>query len=157
MNNLKLFFWGLPFVVFGIYLGCKNVYVYPFFVLFGVIIWAPPLADILSRPFSKLIFPQKYSDSVPPFFGKAVGSAGRGRYEEALLHYEEILIDHPEEVKCYVDMIKICIKHLGDPDRAEKIVLRGLFVLTNDDDKVYLSEMFQNFSQMKENMPNLGI
>ncbi len=92
----------------------------------AAVIFGPLLAEYVATPMGSLFYPTRALDHAPPAYGIAESKVKQGAYEEAMRLYEETAQTHPDELKPYVDMIEIAVKHLRDPQRAGTIYERGL-------------------------------
>jgi tetratricopeptide (TPR) repeat protein len=141
-NLGKSLLWGVPVFILGItWIGYFG---YGLFVLLvGVAIVATGLAGIFASPFSALLFPSRRGASPRPMYSRASAREKNGKYEEAILLYEEILAGNPEEVKPYIEMIRIAIERLDDPSRADNIFRKATSRIRRHEDRDYLERMYR--------------
>lgn len=112
-------------------------------ILAGAVCLALPLSRLLSRGAGGLYFPDEKLDRPPPLYSRAEALAKMDRFDEAMAAYEAIARDYPDEVKPYIDMIEIAIRHYRDPERANRIFRQGIAALRNGDDRDTLSRMYR--------------
>ncbi len=78
-----------------------------------------------------LFFPDRQFDRPPPVFSIAEGKRANGQPREALAEYERVLVEHPQESRCYVGMMDIAARDLRDPVLAEGYYRRAAAQLTD--------------------------
>jgi hypothetical protein len=148
MNNypeiLKALVWrtliALPFFAVGL-TGALSV-LSPFFTVAGALIVASPLAGLIAEPAGSLFYPGRHSSRPQPMYSIPESKRAKGLYEEAISGFEQIAQEYPKETKPYIEMIHIAICDLNDPERANEIYRRGVFLLKKDDDKEVLATMY---------------
>ena len=146
---------AIPFFMFGWYLiasarkdwGSIAQLLFAMACFVGsAIIVAPPIARLFAEPAGALHYPTEHSGRPQPEYRIPESRKQQGHYEEAILEYEKIAKDFPEEVKPYIDMIDITVVNLEDRRRAEAIYERALSVLINEDDRDLLRIMHESIT-----------
>ena len=112
------------------------------FFLFGAIILAFPIAQLLAEPSGSLFYPTARFDRPLPMYGIPESKRKKGLYEEAMEEYEKIASEYPTEIKPYIGMIDIAVTNLKDPEWAEQIFYRGLTQIKSEADRHALNEMY---------------
>ena len=126
--SLGIAFW------FGL-IGCAFIFVSALFL-------AHPLGELFSVPFQRLFFPEQRYDRPLPMYSRAESLAKKERYEEAIVFYEEIERDYPDETRVYVSMIEVYIMHFGDREKAKHVYNRGLAAIPREEEREVLREMY---------------
>ena len=112
-------------------------------IMGGCLLLAIPAAQWISHGAGSLFFPDERLDRPPPLYSRAEALAKMDHFDQAMTAYEQIVQDYPEELKPYIDMIEIAIRHYRDPERANRIFLQGIATLQNQDDRDTLSRMYR--------------
>lgn len=129
-----------PFFVVGI-TGALFV-LSPYCIVVGAIIIASPLARLLAEPTGNLFWPSQCFKRPQPMYSIPQSKRAKGLYEEAIMGFEKIAADYPDEVQPYIEIIDIVIVNLNDPGRARKIYQRGMSLLKKDIDRELLTRMY---------------
>lgn len=95
------------------------------FVGAGVMI-APWVAQRCGNLAGGLFFPDREFDRPQPVFSIAEGKRAQGQPREALAEYERVLLEHPQECRCYISMMDIAARDLRDPLLADGYYRRGV-------------------------------
>ena len=117
-------------------------------MLAGAILLAFPAARWLAHGTGNLFYPDEKLDRPPPLYSRAEALAKMDRFDEAMAAYEQIVADYPAEVKPFIDMIDIAIRHYRDPERANRIFQRGIAALTDQDARDSLSRMYRGIRSL---------
>lgn len=112
------------------------------FFLLAAIIAAPAISRLLVEPLGGLFWPRHYNDKPQPIYSIPHAKRLKGQLEEALLGYEQIVAEHPSEVRPWLEMIDIALAELGDPVRAELLYQRGLAALRKPKDREWLAQVY---------------
>jgi len=112
------------------------------FLVLAAIILGPPVARLVAEPFGGLFYPVERYSRPQPVYGIPESRRVKGLYEEAIVEFEKIAEDYPDEVRPYTGMIDIAICNLEDPDRARQMYQRGMSVLKRDKDKETLAKKY---------------
>jgi tetratricopeptide (TPR) repeat protein len=108
------------------------------------------LPGLIAEPAGSLFYPRRVM--LPgPVYSVAEARRARGKYEDALAEYERIIEQFPAELLAYVTMMEIAFVHLGDAERAESIVKRGLAALPDDGSR---HSLLQKYRVIKSRMPD---
>jgi hypothetical protein len=99
------------------------------FVGAGVMI-APWIAERCGNLAGGLLYPDRTFDRPQPVFSIAEGKRAQGQPREALAEYEQVLLEHPQELRCYISMMDIAARDLRDPLLAEDYYRRGAGLIT---------------------------
>jgi len=89
------------------------------------IMLAPWVAARIGAAAGGVFFPDRHFDRPQPVFSLAEGKRAQGKPREALAEYERVLLDHPQEVRCYIAMMDTAVRDLHDPALAEGYYRRG--------------------------------
>ena len=92
---------------------------------------APWVAQRCGNLAGGLLYPDRKFDRPQPVFSLAEGKRTQGLPREALAEYERVLLEHPQETRCYVSMMDIAARDLRDPVLAEGYYRRGSAQLTD--------------------------
>ena len=111
--------------------------------LTGSVIVGPSLARLLAEPWGSLFSPDSYYAGPLPMYGIPESRRGKGDFEGALEGFAEIAAKYPREVRPYVEMIDIAIRDLRDETRAHEAYEKGMAVLRREEDRTYLTRMYQ--------------
>ena len=91
-----------------------------------------PLTEILSQSFVDFLFGRHHVQRPEPKYGIPEFQHEWRHFEEAILEYEKIAVNFPEELKPWADMIEIVMLKLKDPDRATKMFHKGIAKLKDE-------------------------
>ena len=111
-------------------------------IILGAVIVAKPLARLIAESAGSLFYSRERFSGPLPMYGIPASKRARGDYEEAIAYYEKMIIDYPNEVRPYTEMIDIAIRDLKDPERALKLYQRGVLILKSDEDKEFLARVY---------------
>jgi tetratricopeptide (TPR) repeat protein len=114
----------------------------PFVVLFGAILIAPDLAELLASALAGFAGSRHYHQPRPDY-GAAEAHAAHGRYAQAESEYEKIIRRFPDALKPHIDMIGIAVVRLNDRDLARKIYERGIRTLARTEDRDRLAAAYE--------------
>lgn len=103
---------------------------------------APPIARLIAEPSGSLFYPVRRFDRPQPVYSIPQSKRAKGLYEEAILGFEKIAREYPDEVKPYIEMVDIAVVNLRDPERANAIYQRGVSLLKKEEDKEVLARMY---------------
>jgi hypothetical protein len=101
---------------------------------------APLLAQRLGDLAGGLFFPNRSFDRPQPVFSIAEGKRAQGQPREALAEYERVLLEHPQESRCYISMMDIAARDLRDPALAEGYYRRAAEQITDSETRRRLAE-----------------
>lgn len=99
------------------------------FIGAGIMV-APWVAARIGNAAGGLFFPDRHFDRPQPVLSLAEGKRVQGRPMEALAEYERVLLEHPQETRCYIAMMDTAVRDLHDPALAEGYYRRGREALT---------------------------
>lgn len=122
---LALILFGAGLWVAGRY---ALLFAYPFWFLAGLLI-AYPLAGFLARPFGAVFMPTERFSKPPPMYSVPESLRMKNELEAAMLAYEKIAAKYPQELKPYVEMIRLAFVDMNREDLAAAILERGLSIL----------------------------
>lgn len=91
--------------------------------------------------------PGVVKEAVCPVFSGAETLRIRGLSREALAHYEEMLLEFPQEAEVYARMLEILFEDLCEPRRAGEIMREGIQVLTMVASRSQLREKYNALTQ----------
>lgn len=92
---------------------------------------APWVAQRFGNLAGGVFFPDRQFDRPQPVFSLAEGKRAQGQPREALAEYERVLLEHPQELRCYISMMDTAARDLRDPVLAEGYYRRGLAQITD--------------------------
>lgn len=142
---------ALPLMAVGmgvLYAGTKGsamgaLFVIPvaalFFALGGVFL-APWVAERVADPVGNLFMPDRRFDRPQPMYSIAEGKRARCEFAEAMAQYEDILVQHPGDLRCYIAMMDIAATDLRDPELAESIYRRAIHDIERKKDRETLKQ-----------------
>lgn len=119
-------------------------------MLLGAILLGPILSTWFAEPVGRLFFPEERYDQVQPLYSVAEAKVAKEAFEEAMTFYAHIAEQHPKDLKPYVDRIRICVVHLHDPARAERVLQEGREALHDPESRERLEAMYQAISSLAE-------
>ena len=142
---------SVPFFVLGLFLikaGHIAVALGTLFMCCGIIIvslfMSFPMARKIAEPWAQMIFfPSECYKEAKPMYSIPESKIAKGLYEEAIIEYQKIAAQYPEETKPYLEMISVASDHLKDPEWAKAIYQRGLKALEDDDAKEVLTRGYR--------------
>jgi len=102
------------------------------FIVAGIAL-APWVAERCGSAGAAIIFPDRHFARPQAVLSLAEGKRAQGLPREALAEYERVLLEHPDEVRCFVGMMDIAVRDLHDPVLAEGFYRRGCEELTDRD------------------------
>jgi tetratricopeptide (TPR) repeat protein len=96
------------------------------------------LAKTAFAPLAGLFYPDRKNKRPPAVYGPAEALRADAHYEEAIQAYEAILAEHPGDARCYLALMDIAWRDMGDARRAMNYyhLARGAVK-----DEEYLEEM----------------
>ena len=114
------FLLGLPFFLGAYWLGeAVWLTLLPQALLIcGAIFWALPIANWVGTVASGFYFGGERFSKSPPNYSAAEGLSASGYYKEAIEAYEQIAADHPYEITPHLQVMKIWITKLQNPQAA---------------------------------------
>lgn len=80
---------------------------------------APWMAARIGNAAAGILYPDRHFDRPQPVFSLAEAKRAQGKPREALDAYELVLLEHPQEVRCYIAMMDTAARDLHDPTLAE--------------------------------------
>lgn len=116
------------------------------FMIAGALTLALPLASLFAEPAHKVYYSDERFEKPPPVYGIPEARRKSGLHAEALALYEQILRDHPGELKAYVAMMDIAVVDLQDAALARTFFRRGLEGLAREEDRLALTAMYEAIS-----------
>jgi hypothetical protein len=116
----------------------------------GAFLMASPVAKLIAGPAGILYFPKGEAETFP-MYAIADSYVKRGLFHKAFQEYSKIAEIHPEELKPYVEMIKVSKDHLKDLELADSVLIKGISVFKGKEGEKILSAMFpEKESKAKE-------
>lgn len=115
-------------------LGCSAIIV-------SAIILAFPLARLIAEPAGNLFYSRKRLSRPLPMHSMVEAKRKRGEYGEAMMDYEKMVQEYPQEVKAYIAMIDIAIVDMKSGEKADGILAQGIATLSRDEDREILTRM----------------
>jgi tetratricopeptide (TPR) repeat protein len=145
-----------PIFIIGYFLVAKAgiagiILGFPLF-LFGSCIIAFPMADVFSVSYSSLLWSHQ-EQGPQPLYGIAESYVKQDLYELALLEYEQVVKEFPDEVKPFIDMIDIAVVRMNDPVLAKEIYEKGISALKDKEKHKELKRMYEAILTRIENPP----
>jgi hypothetical protein len=111
-------------------------------IVTGCLIIASPIAGLLAAPAGELFYSGERRTRPLPMYSIPESKRAGGNYEEAIVGFEQIAADYPDELKPWTEMIDIAVVDLQDAERAREIYQRGMKLLESEDDKHALAIMY---------------
>ena len=102
----------------------------------AAVILAPGLARLFGEPMGSLFYPRQHYDRPQPMYGIAERLRKEGNPEEAREYLEEILAEHPEELRGYIELIDLAVADLKDGELARATYERGMASLKEGKDRL---------------------
>jgi hypothetical protein len=87
-------------------------------LLCGAVFWTMPIANWVGTLAGNLYTGSEHFSAPPPSYSAAEGLVASGYYEEAIEAYEKIAADHPHEITPHLQVMKIWITKLQNPQAA---------------------------------------
>lgn len=87
---------------------------------------ASPVAEALGTVFSWLLFSTSSVNTPKPQYGHAEVLEKQDAYEEAIEEYRTVARLFRRDAKPYLEMIRIAVVRLRDPDRAQALYREGM-------------------------------
>ena len=84
----------------------------------GAILWALPIANRIGVLAGSFYTGGEQFSTPPPSYSAAEGLVASGYYEDAIEAYETIAADHPYEITPHLQVMKIWITKLQNPQAA---------------------------------------
>jgi hypothetical protein len=94
---------------------------------------APWVAQRCGNLAGTIFYPDRHFDRPQPVFSIAEGKRTRGLPHEALAEYERVLLEYPQETRCYISMMDIAARDLRDPALAEGYFQRSVAQISDPD------------------------
>jgi hypothetical protein len=147
---LKLF--GIRMLFAGplLYLAFSG-FLYPFgLFLLALAGWilAEPVALAVSSGFG--IYHQGGSRKGPlPAYSLPESKLKKGLYDDAYQLYNEIALEHPQELNAYIGMIRVAQLHLDDPQKAHEAFHWGLSILTDPRSRQALAMEYRELAELE--------
>ena len=91
-----------------------------------------PLTEILSQSLVNFLFGRHHVQRPEPKYGIPEFQQEWRHFEDAVLEYEKIAVNCPEELKPWADMLEIVMLKLKDPNRATKMFHKGIAKLKDE-------------------------
>jgi hypothetical protein len=123
------------------------------FIIVGSCIVAFPLAELFARPLMSLYWPTG-SGPAQPNFSIPEAHVKQGRYEQAMIEYEAIAQQKPDELRAYLGMVEVAFRDLKDPERAAAVYRQGMDHLGNEKTEAVLHRMYTAYRSLSENPPH---
>lgn len=156
---------ALALLVFGAFvikkgLGFGSFLAAPF-LLFGMamfvvvaILMGMPLARLVAEFIGNIFYWSEHYDKPQPVYGIPEAKRLKGLFQEAFDCLQELLQEHPQEIKAYVEMIDIAIVDMKNPDLASKIYHRGMDVLKKESARNTLAKYYKEKRQQQSFGPD---
>ena len=115
-----------------------------FIMLFGVILIAPDIAELIARPFGNFFWSNRQGQR-KPVYSRAEALRFRGNYSEAESAYTEIIEEFPQELKAHAARLRIVMVDIGDLARAKEIYDESLETLQNEAARDQIKQLYQSY------------
>lgn len=116
----------------------------------GALVLQPILSTWLSSPAGRFFYPEERFDRAQPLYSIAEAKVAKEAFEEAMTFYAHIAEQYPQELKAYVDRIRICVVHLHDPVRAEQVLNEGREAISDPRNRERLESMYRAIVSLSE-------
>ncbi len=94
------------------------------FVL-AALIFTPALVRFVAELTGDVLDSGGFGGGNSPHFRVAADKRARGRHAEAMAELEQIAVEHPGDVRVYLEMLAIALVDLEDQEQARAICRRG--------------------------------
>lgn len=95
-------------------------------LLCGAIFWTLPIANWIGTLAGNFYTGGEQFSTPPPSYSAAEGLVASGYYEEAIEAYEKIAADHPYEITPHLQVMKIWITKLQNPQAAADAYMNAM-------------------------------
>jgi len=93
-----------------------------------------------------LFYPERTSKRIPPIYGPAESRRMAGHPAEALEAYEAILVEYPENGRCYLAMMDIAWQDMQDAGLANNFYRRARQTVKNEDCLAEMRQAYDDFA-----------
>ncbi len=108
----------------------------------GGVILCPPLARLVAEPAGWLFYSTRPVSHGLPSYQPFEDLCAAGKHEEAIACLETLVGKHPDEVRAQVEMLRIAMLILKNPERTEQIYLRGMQTLRLRESKNEITKQY---------------
>lgn len=110
----------------------------------GAILWALPIANRIGVLAGNFYTGGEQFSAPPPSYSAAEGLVASGCYQEAIEAYEKIAADHPHEITPHLQVMKIWITKLQNPQAAANAYTNAMTKIRGAHDREKFDRMARN-------------
>lgn len=110
----------------------------------GAILWALPIANRIGVLAGNFYTGGEQFSAPPPSYSAAEGLVASGCYQEAIEAYEKIAADHPHEITPHLQVMKIWITKLQNPQAAADAYTNAMTKIRGAHDREKFDRMARN-------------
>jgi len=110
----------------------------------GAILWALPIANRIGVLAGNFYTGGEQFSAPPPSYSAAEGLVASGCYQEAIEAYEKIAADHPHEITPHLQVMKIWITKLQNPQAAADAYTNAMTKIRGGHDREKFDRMARN-------------
>ena len=110
----------------------------------GAIFWALPIANWVGTLAGGFYFGGERFSKSPPNYSAAEGLVASGYYEAAIEAYEKIAADHPYEITPHLQVMKIWITKLQNPQAAADAYTNAMTKISGAQNRKKFDRMARN-------------
>ena len=113
-------------------------------------LWAFTVADLLMDFIRTYGLPWKQAGQIPPNYGPPEALRRKNKPQESFDAYRELSRRYPNEVKPWVEMIRLAYLEFKDDDLASTVHEEGLQALKGEARKQELQKMYKAITSMTQ-------
>lgn len=123
------------------------------FMMASIVLVAIINSGMIARWITKIIlplfYPSEHYHEPMPVYSIPRSKRKSGQYDEAMLEYEKIICEHPEEHQPYIEMMEIAMVDLHSPEKLDAIYERGMNAIKDEKQLDNLTRYFGVLQQWK--------
>jgi len=123
-------------------------------IVTGAILIADPIAHAVSAPLDHFFYPNRELEKPLPPYASAEAKVKKGEYEEAMVAYQRIAAEYPEEIEPFIAMMHIAVFNLHDPARAAQAYEEGVRTLKAEEHRLALTRVYEAFRSTTDPKPD---
>ena len=113
-------------------------------LLCGALFWTMPIANWVGTLAGNFYTGGEHFSTPPPSYSAAEGLVASGYYEEAIEAYEKIAADHPYEITPHLQVMKIWITKLQNPQAAADAYTNAMTEISGAQNRKKFDRMARN-------------